>query len=867
MGFECMHLRSLTYCPILSEPGHSLNEEVLTDMVGKKWISENTKKVCLGRKQKAESDGCPLSEEIMFEKGASKLYVSVRETDISYYCRFGRVIVFFDKKRNTWHCPCGKTNISCPHKSIAKWHLNQTHPELFCKVKSIDSDVFEYFDKDNIQDDHNAETVYPPAGNHLTAMVLYLLKNKKIPTVLPDDVSSPPNIIALPRHLIPLETFCALCPGKTPLSDPVLITKKAKIVTFNGVAEDVATYCKQCRVCGHFYRYQEWSEGLHNFDDHVILTLHLCLFLRQCVQNHTAVGRAMDILEQLTKTKYPNHDAILHGYLHFEALTAHEYNFSCVNCGVHPPVVIMDLHKKGVFNMAVSEIEDPPPEFDGHVDVEEFWHSVEKELVCRGLIKSNHKNPYKVSPSYDKWAPWIGPHTRAGNTVLNTEYAKLTAKKAVSEQTDILITEERLSSELLNLKANTLRKLVQECGVNSKGSKMDLVLRLREEMKTRSTYDKVFQKVWGASGGWAVIMCPCGIVIAVKFNIRAESPRDYADMLLSFKHFPNIVIYDFARGLVTHTNLREPERLPFSPHEGRVASVTPENIELSKKRKLGVNLPWLQQKKDPPDVNGHPTTGSAEHYALYDTFHQYNTKDEKDFLRFIGLVPELCGWVNSQIAEQLFSGMRKSNYFLNCLSPSSHVFLMRNILHHHNERVNEHSLGELKNVCKGNITLDSDKKAVLCNVAASSNPLPSTVKAATSIAAHSSSAPSSSLLAMDALQNADITELCGEQCQYLTMTSKLLPCRSTWTTKGCHPLQDQLVNYVLDEGRPMNEIIIKDQHTCLTRENLLTLGLKREMDSMVGNACMRLVEEIVHHQDCCPGHFTRTMDRTHRPGY
>lgn len=29
---------------------------------------------------------------------------------------------------------------------------------------------------------------------------------------------------------------------------------------------------------------------------------------------------------------------------------------------------------------------------------------------------------------------------------------------------------------------------------------MDLLLRLREEMKTRSTYDKVFQKVWGASG-------------------------------------------------------------------------------------------------------------------------------------------------------------------------------------------------------------------------------------------------------------------------------------------------------------------------------------------------------------------------------
>lgn len=214
-------------------------------------------------------------------------------------------------------------------------------------------------------------------------------------------------------------------------------------------------------------------------------------------------------------------------------------------------------------------------------------------------------------------------------------------------------------------------------------------------------------------GGWAVIMCPCGIVNSVKFNIRAESPRDYTDMLLSFKHFPNIVIYDFARGLVTHTNLREPERLPFSPHEGRLAKATPENISCAKKGKLQISLPWLQLKKEPPDLNGHPETGSADHYALYDTFHQFNTKDEKDSLRRIGLVPELCGWVNSQTVEQLFSGMRKNNYFMNCLSPSSHVFLMRNLLHHHNDRLNQQALEGLKKAFNGNVTLDSDGKAIL----------------------------------------------------------------------------------------------------------------------------------------------------------
>ena len=49
-----------------------------------------------------------------------------------------------------------------------------------------------------------------------------------------------------------------------------------------------------------------------------------------------------------------------------------------------------------------------------------------------------------------------------------------------------------------------------------------------------------------------------------------QSPRDFADLLLSMKHFPNVTLYDFARGLATHINTREPQSLPFSPDEGRL---------------------------------------------------------------------------------------------------------------------------------------------------------------------------------------------------------------------------------------------------------------------------------------------------------
>ena len=49
----------------------------------------------------------------------------------------------------------------------------------------------------------------------------------------------------------------------------------------------ISTYCKHCSTCGMVYRYQEWSDRVHNFDDHTILSLHLCVFLQNTLQVET----------------------------------------------------------------------------------------------------------------------------------------------------------------------------------------------------------------------------------------------------------------------------------------------------------------------------------------------------------------------------------------------------------------------------------------------------------------------------------------------------------------------------------------------------------------------------------------------------
>ena len=121
------------------------------------------------------------------------------------------------------------------------------------------------------------------------------------------------------------------------------------------------------------------------------------------------------------------------------------------------------------------------------------------------------------------------------------------------------------------------------------------------------------------TGGWAVITCPCGVVFSVKFNLRAESPRDFVDLLLSWKHLPNVAVYDYARGLALHANHRQPGI--FAPFQGRLLDPTPENVKQASEGKVHVSLPWLKFQKKPADKDGHPLTGSSQHFALNDVFH------------------------------------------------------------------------------------------------------------------------------------------------------------------------------------------------------------------------------------------------------
>ncbi|KAK7133382.1 hypothetical protein R3I94_015303 [Phoxinus phoxinus] len=702
-SYQCVHISAASFCKSSAEPV-SLQEEVLTAIVREKLFSEKKKKECLVLQQLANSSLVPLSVHTSIGVSTSKMFISVFEPSVSSYSRLGRVMVVYNTQLNTWHCPCTKVRRSCLHKYVAKWHLFQTHRELLSTDGSQHNTP--HSEEEGVTDDIH---LYPPKGLGLEYMVNYILQIKKIPAVLPEDMRIPSARKDYPRNLCPIETLCQGCPGEVPLGDPMLITQNAKILTNWCIFEDVATYCKQCPLCGMFYRYQEWKDGLHNFNDHIILDIPLCLTFRNLLQVHTSVSRAVEYLQLMTGVEFPPPDTMLHAYLQFEALIDHEYKYSCPSCGDHPPVVILGVHKPSNFHLSENDIKEPPENFKGEVNLEKFWEALSKEMICRGLVENVGQNPFAVPPNYHFWAPWIGKNTRQSDTVLNTEFEKVRASKSASEVLEMTVTEDSLSEELFKQKDDVVRGLCNECGVDSTGSRSDILLRLAGEMKSRQTCEKIYSKIWRCSGGWGVIMCPCGIVYSLKCNLRAASPRDFADLLLSWQHMPNVMIYDFAQSLATHTNRRAPKKLPISPFGGLLVEPTQAHIELAKCGQLRVSLPWLDEKMEMTDPHGHPVTGSSDHYVL----HESNSEDGTDALRKLTLVPQLAGKVTREVAERLFAKMKKNNYFMSL--SSAHLFLMRNIVHHYNENKANNASAGLRKSSGSNLLTDAYGQAVLEN--------------------------------------------------------------------------------------------------------------------------------------------------------
>lgn len=88
----------------------------------------------------------------------------------------------------------------------------------------------------------------------------------------------------------------------------------------------------------------------------------------------------------------------------------------------------------------------------------------------------------------------------------------------------------------------------------------------------------------------------------------------------------------------------------------------------------------------------HPVTQTSSTYCAVDRFHKHNIKTDSEKLRDIDIVKQLKGNLNTQVQEQLFQQLGKDLYFLNMLTPYNYLFILRLVLHLHNETITKRQM-------------------------------------------------------------------------------------------------------------------------------------------------------------------------------
>lgn len=99
--------------------------------------------------------------------------------------------------------------------------------------------------KNNLEKEMECKTnkiIYPPEnGKVIKKMTSYLLGHKRVTYPLPGSVKQVANYC---KEYVPAETECVYC--KEPLTEPILVTSRGKVVTMQCVKDDISIFIKMC---------------------------------------------------------------------------------------------------------------------------------------------------------------------------------------------------------------------------------------------------------------------------------------------------------------------------------------------------------------------------------------------------------------------------------------------------------------------------------------------------------------------------------------------------------------------------------------------------------------------------------------------
>ncbi|XP_073671172.1 uncharacterized protein [Paramisgurnus dabryanus] len=186
------------------------------------------------------------------------------------------------------------------------------------------------------------------------------------------------------------------------------------------------------------------------------------------------------------------------------------------------------------------------------------------------------------------------------------------------------------------------------------------------------------------------------------------------------------------------------------------------------------------------------------------------------------------------MSEQLFSDMRKNNDFLNTLTPSGHIFLMRNILQHYNTKQNKKIEDGIRKIVPQNSQLHLNVHGQIIMVATASAGTPAaTASAGTPAATASAGTPAATASAGTPAATASA----GTPGSVVRLMHAEREIKDFRRWEGTTTLHD----CVLDCTKPQDEVVCSIGTTVLRRADCVGLVTNCELEATVVNCCLSLI--------------------------
>ncbi|KAH0629832.1 hypothetical protein JD844_012249 [Phrynosoma platyrhinos] len=444
--------------------------------------------------------------------------------------------------------------------------------------------------------------------------------------------------------------------------------------------------------CLALHSFNDIYTGLFNVGNKLLVSLDLLFTIR----NHIKLGEdpkvaVNNILESVQKQTERNlsseelsqlEELLCNGYWAFECLTVRDYNdMICGVCGIAPKVEIAQRNMENV--LSLKNIEFTWPEFltSSEVNVEDFWSTMETEVVEQVAFPSSIPIT-KFDASII--APFFPPLMR-GSLVVNTEREKNLEAHTVPGNASVLV--RLIQDEICKMEQigsyseEELQNFLTQCSIpwEAGESKEQLCLSLLALYDFVQNGTHIRQPPAHFTGGKIYKVCPHEVVCGSKYIVRAESPRDHVDLLASSRHWPPVYVVDSAASVALCADICYPDLT--AQMWGKNQGCFSDPMEPLRY----VSCPELLDRHYHVDMTStehavqHPVTKSASRRIVHTGMEQISQSDPTGRHRSLSLCRELEPYsaIITAISDSKTSNVRQRPITFDC---ATHYYLYNRLM-------------------------------------------------------------------------------------------------------------------------------------------------------------------------------------------